>query len=396
MPDKQKDLAKQLAYEQGIKEKISVAILNDKLTVDIGNNIVVNLDESQETELGMEYNLVLEKMSVGKAIREKKGNKVNIKLNMKMISEKMQSEAVKKIETQKSIDNGTVNSKDSNALRLEIEQGLKNGNAVRMEIDREISTTENMRMFIQRAWGISAQDLYRVRGKDSHSFKYVVKTSNSKEPYKEIDLSHNIEGKNSRQKIWVMQDGVLKEKTVDSLLIRGEYGIATDVADGVMSENTRTYLAIRTPRGEYIAIAAGQKSGINRNTTGNSIEKDFMSRENSVYDLEDIIKAAQIAEQIYGFNKDGKLTAKEVEFVRRLKVDKNMNDKEVINAVDTIIALKEMGYEQNDIKRILSAQNKDEIEKLAKDVDGESIGEDSQKLPGGGIRTRGGGNPHDQ
>ena len=395
MQDKQKDLAKQLAYEQGIKEKISVAILNDKSTVDIGNNVIVNLDEAQETELGKEYDLILEQEVVGSAVREKKSNRVNIKLNMRMIAEKTQSETRKRIQTQKSIDNGTVDPNDSNALRLEVEQGLKNGNAVRMEIDREISSTENMRMFVQRAWGISAKEIYRIRDKkDSHSFKYVAKIGNQN--YETINLSTRSEGKNSNQKIWVMDKGALKSKTVDSLLIRGEFAIATDVPDSTLSSNTTTYLTQRTPRGEYIAIAAGQKSGINRNTTGNKIEKDFMSRENSVYELEDIIMAAQLAEQIYGFNKDGKLTAKEVEIVRMLKIDKNMDDTEVKDAVDIVIELKEMGYEKSDMKKILSAKSKEEILNLAKQVDEEAIGDDSQKLPGGGIRTRGGGNPHDQ
>lgn len=395
MQDKQKDLAKQLAYEQGIKEKISVAILNDKSTVDIGNNVIVNLDEAQETELGKEYDLILEQEVVGSAVREKKSNRVNIKLNMRMIAEKTQSETRKRIQTQKSIDNGTVDPNDSNALRLEVEQGLKNGNTVRMEIDREISSTENMRMFVQRAWGISAKEIYRIRDKkDSHSFKYVAKIGNQN--YETINLSTRSEGKNSNQKIWVMDKGALKSKTVDSLLIRGEFAIATDVPDSTLSSNTTTYLTQRTPRGEYIAIAAGQKSGINRNTTGNKIEKDFMSRENSVYELEDIIMAAQLAEQIYGFNKDGKLTAKEVEIVRMLKIDKNMDDTEVKDAVDIVIELKEMGYEKSDMKKILSAKSKEEILNLAKKVDEEAIGDDSQKLPGGGIRTRGGGNPHDQ
>ena len=277
-----------------------------------------------------------------------------------------------------------------------IEQGLINGNAVEMEIDREISTSENMRMFVKRAWGVSADKIYRVRGKDPHSFKYVAKTYDSKKPYKQLNLSHHYEGRNSNQKIWLMDNGVLKQKAVDSLLMKGNYGIATDIPESAMSDNTRTYLAIRTPSGEYIAIAAGQKSGVNRNTTGNMIEKDYMSRENSVYDLENIILSAKLAEQIYGFNKDGKLTVNEVEFVRRLKIDKNMDDKEIIDTVDTIIALKEMGYERNEIKRILSAQKKNEIEKLAKEIDKKSKDNDSQKLPGGGIKTLGQENPHDQ
>ena len=397
MQDKQKDLAKQLAYEQGIKEKISVAILNDKSTVDIGNNVIINLEEVQETDLGNEYNLVLEKRVVGRAVREKKNNKVNIKLNMRMITEKTQEDIRKKIQTQKSIDKGTVNSNDSNALKLEIEQGLKNGNAIRMDIDREISSTENMRMFVQRAWGISSQEIYKVRDpKDYHNIKYVAKTTSASKQFQEINVPKRNEGTNPNQKIWLMEDGKLKEKTVDNIIVKGRYAIVEDVPDSVMSQTRRTYLAIRTPGENYIAIAAGQKHGINRNTSSNSVQKDFMSRENTVYEIEDVAEAAILAERIYGITEDGKLTTEEVEMVRVLRIDKNMNDTEVTNAVGVIIGLKEMGYEKGDIEKILTAKNKEEILKLAKKVDEETIGEDSPKLPGGGVRTRGGGNPHDQ
>lgn len=407
MPDKEKDLAKQLAYEEAIKQKIAIAILNDEETVSIGDDIVLELGKILETETGEEYNIALEQSYIGKAVKDKKTNRVNIYLNMKMIEEKTQSETRKRIKTQNDIDEGTVDSRDSRALELEAMQGLKNGNAVRMEIDREISSTENMRMFVKRAWGIDAVEIYEVKDKkDRNAFKYVAKTEDGS--YKKIDLSTRREGTNSRQQIWVMNNGKLEKKTVNSLLMKGEFAIATDVADNVATKTRTRYLVQRTPRGEYIAIAAGQKSGVNRNTTGDKIEKDFMSRENSVYDLEYIIKAALLAEKMYGFNKDGKLTSKEVEIVRTLKIDKNMNDEEVRDTVETIVELQEMGYDEGDIEKILTAKSKKEILDLVVKVDDrleddvvekkDIIREDEeeQKLPGGGTRNRGGGNPHEE
>ena len=94
-----------------------------------------------------------------------------------------------------------------------------------------------------------------------------------------------------------------------------------------------------------------------------------MARGRSVYELEDIIEAAKLAEQIYALNKDGKLTTREVEMVKKFKIDKNMDNKEVFDAVTLVAELKDMGYECNEIKTILSARNKEEIMKLAKEVD---------------------------
>lgn len=169
-----------------------------------------------------------------------------------------------------------------------------------------------------------------------------------------------------------MENGTLKEKKVDSLLLKGNYGIATDLPESVASQNTKTYLVSRTPSGQYIAIATGQKSGVNRNTSGDVLQKSMMARGRSVYELENIIEAAGMAEQIYALNKDGKLTTREVEMVKKFKIDRNMDDKEVFDAVTLVADLKDMGYECNEIKTILSARNKEEIMKLAKEVDDHS------------------------
>lgn len=366
----EKDLDMLLAKQQEIQEEIANAIREgkEKVNIDFGGRVIINIkllnsiDEKENYEFNSDDDLI-----TGKVTRNKKDIDVDVDFDKKRIHARMDQERYKNRRIEEDIKDHTVDSNNQEALKKEIETGLKNGNAHEMEIDREFSESENMRMFVRRAWGITADNIYRVKGKDPHDFKYVAKTTSGK--YQEIPLSTQSEGTNSRQNIFVMENGKLKEKEVDSLLLRGRYGIATDLAENVASQNTRTYLVSRTPSGEYIAIAAGQKSGVNRNTSGDELQKKYMGRGRSVYELEDTIEAAKLAEQIYALNKDGKLTTREVEMVKKFKIDKNMDNKEVFEAVTLVAELKDMGYECNEIKTILSARDKEEIIKLAKEVD---------------------------
>ena len=384
------DYAQDLKIQAKIEEAIELAILQNKETIslDDGKSIIVlrvvmgKERDSYDVFLGNKNLVTVKRDSNGKISYQ------GYKLDLNKLQNKHNADQIRIVETakqreqmklKKQVSKGSEvpKTKQSEALKIEMEQKIKSGKAVQMDSDREVSTTENMRMFVQRAFRVSAQEIYRVQGNDSHSFKYVAKTSNPDKPYEEIDLSHHREGTNSMQKIWIMEDGKLKEKTVDSMLLKGNYAIATDVADNTLTGHTRTYLAARTPNGKYIAIAAGQKQGVHRNTSGNSIQKDFMSRENTVYDLEDVVESAVLAEKIYGFNKDGKLTAKEIEIVRRFKFDKNMDDKEVVNIINAISLLREMGYEHNEIREIIddvkdAPQSKQATIKLAQNVQNEN------------------------
>ena len=370
----EKDLALLLAKQQEIKNKILDAIREGKEQVDVdfyGEKTIVNvkllesIDEYKEkhvfyTDDKSIYGVVLEN-------KKTKSRKIDIDFDEKKIHAKMDEHRRKERDLDRDINKNRVDGKDSEALQKQVENGLKNGRATEMETDREISESENMRMFVKRAWRIDANKIYRVKGKDPHDFKYVAKTNSGK--YEEIDLSTQREGRNTRQSIWLMENGQLKEKKVDSLLLRGRYGIATDIPESVTSQNTRSYLVTREPGGRYIAIAASQKRGVHRNTSDDKLQKSYGARARSVYELGDIIDAAQIAEQIYALNKDGKLTTKEAEMVKEFKIDKNMDDKEIFEAVTLVVELKDMGYECDEMKRILSARDKDEIVKLAKEVD---------------------------
>lgn len=388
-----KNLAQDLKKEDKIKKAIELALLNDKreVVLDDGKSTIklnlmrIKTDPAEEDEES--YSVWIdEDTKMADVSKSKKGLKWNYynsdvakkipsTFDLKSARIIAEDEQRKNVQMKKTVDRGNVlktsNETDKQkALKYQIESGLKTGRATEMEINREFSESENMRMFIKRAWNISPTNIYRVQGKDTHDFKYVARTTSGK--YQEIPLSTQSEGRNSSQSIFVMENGTLKEKKVDSLMLRGNYGIATDLPESVASQNTKTYLVSRTPRGQYIAIAAGQRYGVNRNTSGDESQKSMMARGRSVYELEDIIDAAKMAEQIYALNKDGKLTTREVEMVKKFKIDKNMDDKEVFNAVTLVADLKDMGYECNEIKTILSARSKEEIMKLAKEVDDHS------------------------
>lgn len=391
----EKNLAKDLKNEDKIKKAIELALLNNKNKVSLEDGkSVIDLElmkietDTSEADAERFYVWIDEDTKMADVTKTKNLIKYNyynsgvakripsyFDINRAKII--AQNEQRENIEMKKTIERGndpksisSDKTKQQEAMAYQIERGLATGRVTEMEVNREFSESENMRMFVQRAWGISSQRIFRVPGKNTHDFKYVAKTTSGK--YKEIPLSTRSEGRNSSQSIFVMDNGILKEKKVDSLLLRGNYGIATDLPESAASQNTKTYLVSRTPSGQYIAIAAGQKSGVNRNTSGDVLQKRMMARGRSVYELEDIIEAAKMAEQIYALNKDGKLTTKEVEMVKKFKVDRNMNDQEVFDSVTLVAELKDMGYECNEIKTILSARNKDEIMKLAKEVEDHS------------------------
>lgn len=397
----EKNLAKNLEQDDRIKKAIELALLNDKgkVILDDGKSTIelnlmkIESDIAQNDE-DTYFVWIDEDTKIAEVAKSKNGIKFNYYnsnvakkipsnfdvMRARIIAEQKQRENIKmqgNIEKGNNLESiSSDETKQQDAMKYQIKRGLETGRVTEMEIDREFSESENMKMFVNRAWGISSNNIYRVQGKDSHDFKYIAKTTSGK--YKDIPLSTQSEGRNSSQSIFVMENGTLKEKKVDSLMLKGNYGIATDLPESVASQNTKTYLVSRTPKGQYIAIASGQKSGVNRNTSGDEIQKSMMARGRSVYELEDIIEATKIAEQIYGLNKDGKLTTREVEMVKRFKVDRNMNDKEIFETVELVADLKDMGYECNEIKTILSARSKEEIMKLAKEVDDHSKDSDGK------------------
>lgn len=370
------EIATLMQIQYDIQNKIMEAINNPnaskEVTIGIDDTtVIIRLldDEDGNYRMESDNNIVTGMVTVDKETKKVRSYRdVDVDFDQKRIHEILDRERNYERGIQKDIKKGTVDKNDSHALQMEVERGLKGGNALEMELDREHSESETMRMFIKRAWGISANKGFRVQeGSDPHNFKFVVRSSNGS--YQELDLSSRREGRNTNQTIWLVENGQFKEKKVDSLLLNGRYGIATDLPEHVASQNTRSYLVTRTPNGQYFAIAAGEKRGVNRTLSGDELQKHQGARGRSVYELKDIMKAADTAEQIFAFNKDGKLTTREVEMVKEFKIDKNMDNDEVFEAVSLVVELKDMGYKCEEMKTILSARSKEEIIDLAKKVD---------------------------
>ena len=358
--DNQKDLALLLAKQQEIQRKIANAIRDKKETVNIdflGEKTIINvklLEEINEYEKQYKFEEQLGK-AFGTAIEKKGKINVDVDFNQEKLKAHIKQDFERREERSDIHDAKahTVQKGDQGALAKEVKIGLKTGDAISMDMDREFSSSENMRMFVKRAWKIDAKEIYRVKGKDPHDFKYIAKTGNSKEPYKELDLSSHREGHNSRQKIWLIENGELKEKTVDSIMMKGNYAIATDKPDNVMTGHTKTYLVSRTYNGRYLAVAGEEKKGVNRSPKRDDKEKDLTQRSKTKWEIEDVIESAMLAEKVGALIKDNKLSTGEVEAVKELKIDRNMDDKEVVDTINAVSIMKEYGYGEKQIKKAL-------------------------------------------
>lgn len=396
----QKELAKLLKKQQEIEQKIADAIREGKETVDIGNKTILNvklLEDSENGEKSIDsYNIESKNKSItARAQKDKKTRKVDVDVDFdtRAVKEYMDNKRRKEIEDQRKIKKHEVKETQSDLLKKEIEQKKRTGNAIPIELHREITDTVNMHMFISRKCGVSCKNLYRVKGKDSHDFKYVAENSSGK--YEVLDLTSRNEGRNPYQKIWLMKDGKMQEKTVDSIMLKGNFGIATDFADNVASQHTTSYLIQRLPNGQYLGIAAAEKSGVNRTPSGNDTQKDITSLK-SKYQMQDYVKAADAAKLMDSLMMDNKLTTEEVKLVQVLQKDKNLTDNQTSDALDTIITLRGMGFECSEIKNMMNqVKNGNDLEKMEEKIDdikkdGNSKEEVEQKLPGTGRidRTR--------
>ena len=402
----EKEINKLLELQREIETEVAKAINENRSSATVGNRIILIIQDPEDDpndENILEYKAVSEQGSIEVTTKkDKKTGKildVDVDFDIKTVNIILDNERRKELENNRRVEKHLVGSRESDLLKKEVEMGLKKGDAALMDTRRENTKTETVGMFLSRAFGErDVDELYKVKGRGSHDFKYVIKKSNG--TYKTLDLSTKSEGTNTRQKIWLMKDGKLEEKTVDSLLLKGRYGIATDMPENVATSNTTSYMVQRLPNGQYLAVEMAQARGINRNTSGNLIQKELMSRSKSRRQMEDTVQEAELAKQIEPIMKDGILTTEELELVKKLKEDKNMNNSEVRMTVDTIVSLKDMGFSCDEIKPMLENWEKNEIkavsEKIKKgDISKSEIEEEDQKLPGGGSRNRGYDPKHD-
>ena len=368
MEENQKDIATYEKKIEEISEQINIAILNDKdyVQIDDGKSVIhVNVSKSLEKKGSYDVKFG------GKTIATvKKGDKVpteRIKQEMSKYRERMDlnniNAAIGRTPTEKEKLN-----KESIRTEKELKEALKEGRAEKLRTGREITAAgEDLSLMLNRMFGERAHEVYRVRDKnDSHKFKYIGKGNDG--TYFEPKGSRANEGTNARQKCWVLnRDGTFEQKTVDDMKVFGKYVMATDI--NTVTDDTKTLVGQRTPRGEYILMPALDHRIAD--TSANSNIKDVLARGNSVWEIDDVILAAKLGNTIRGTKKDGKLSAEEVEFIKKLKKEGVSDEKvkRIVNAVLIVGELKDQGLNDASIKAILDTVDSvaDQIEELKKE-----------------------------
>lgn len=156
-----------------------------------------------------------------------------------------------------------------------------------MDLDREFTDTDTLRKWVKDVLHESPEKVYR-RQTGAHDFEYMAEINGE---YKPLELSTDLEGKNTRQEVYILkEDGTLELDEVDSLLLTkdGTYGIATKVPDGVSTDMTKSFSVTRTKDGKYLATQLIEKSGQNRDPKLPG--KEIGDRTQSVYKKEDFIE----------------------------------------------------------------------------------------------------------
>lgn len=365
MEENEKNLAVDEKRIEDIIEEINIAILNDKdhIAIDDGRS-VISINISRHLDKKDKYDV---EFGGKKIATVKKGEKIPSDSLKKEIQRYQSSFSFDKANN--GLGRNTTEKERANPeslkLEAELKQAMKEGRVTKLRGGREITAAgEDISLMMKRMFGERAHEIYRVRDKsDSHKFKYIGK-SNSGE-YFEPKGSRANEGSNSRQKCWVQNsNGVFEKKTVDDMKVYGKYVMATDIADSVVTDNTRTLVGQRTPRGEYILMPALDHRIADTSSNGNV--KDNLARGNSIWEIDDVILAAELGNTIRGTKKDGKLSADEVEFIRKLKKEGLADEKvkRIVNAVLIVGELKDQGLNDTSIKAIL-----DTVDSTAKQID---------------------------
>lgn len=159
-----------------------------------------------------------------------------------------------------------------------------------MDLGREFTDEEDLREYIRATLKISVDRLYRVKT-GPHQFKYMGEKDGE---YIELDLTEQYEGTNTRQKVYIVQEGgevTLEE--VDSLLLTkdGNHGIATKNADVGSTDVTKSFAVTRERGGKYVATQLIEKSGQNRDPRLPG--KDLFDRGRGIEDVEDTIDSIE-------------------------------------------------------------------------------------------------------
>lgn len=313
------DLAIEQAFEQMIENEINIAIKNNKTEATIKLNdggkavITIKIEKATKPEayriymqghhfasidMNGEYNYRMKLKDIEKATPEISITKAIAAYNARTRQEKL--------------GDGS----DSAKLQKELEKAKKEGRAEPIRTGREITSGESLSELTNRMFGEKMHEVYRIRGEDAHSFKYVGLNNAGK--YVEFGGSTKHEGTNPDQKVYILTTtGKLEEKTVDHLTTNGKYAIATDIPDSAIADRTRTLVGNRLPSGRYLFIEALDSR--NASASNNKFVKDFLTRGESQYRMEDVANDLELAQKIRALNLDGSVTAEELELVIKLK-----------------------------------------------------------------------------
>jgi len=348
------DLAIEQAFEQMIENEINIAIKNNKTEATIKLNdggkavITIKIEKATKPEayriymqghhlasidMNGEYNYRMKLKDIEKATPEISITKAIAAYNARTRQEKL--------------GDGS----DSAKLQKELEKAKKEDRAEPIRTGREITSGESLSELTNRMFGEKMHEVYRIRGKDAHSFKYVGLNNAGK--YVEFGGSTKHEGTNPDQKVFILTTaGKLEEKTVDHLMTNGKYAIATDIPDSAIADRTRTLVGNRLPSGRYLFIEALDSR--NASASNNKFVKHFLTRGESQYRMEDVADAIELAQKIRGLNSDGSVTAEELELVVKLK-EKGYDGDEINDVINFIHDLSSKELDNTKIRAILDS-----------------------------------------
>lgn len=358
----QKDKALEEAFEAMVNEKIANSKRNNKdeavITLKDGKGAVILVKIQKDTKPDA-YKIFMQGHSLASI---SSNGKYKYALPLRHIDkETPQFSIARAIAIQNARMQQKENPTNSSAkTEKELNQAMKEGRTEVIRTGREITDGEDFHMLAQRMFGVDAYEVYRVRGKDAHGFKYIAKTTSGE--YKEFGGTTTREGTNPLQKIHILKkDGTIEEKQVDHLLTNGRYAIATDIPDSAISDRPRTLIGNILQSGEYLFIEALDSR--NASASENMMIREMIDRSVSRLKLEDIGSAIELAKRIRGITQDSKISVEEIELVKKLR-ENGYDDEEIFTTIDTIHDLKEEGLKDTEIKAIL-----DSVETTAKQIE---------------------------
>lgn len=327
------DLAIEQSFEQMIENEIALAEIKGEKVATITlkeGKATINIKIEKGSEPG-DYTIYMQGYPI--ANRKSNGKDVNYSYTRNLryvddfITEFNIEEAIR-------VHNKKMQEKNDSSAKLqkELEQAIKDGKAEPIRTGREITSGEPLSELTNRMFGDKMHEVYRIRGNDAHSFKYVGLNNAGK--YVEFGGSTKHEGTNPDQKVFILTTaGKLEEKTVDHLTTNGKYAIATDIPDSAIADRTRTLVGNRLPSGRYLFIEALDSR--NASASNNEFVKEILTRGESQYDMEVLIDVMELSPKIEALNSDGVIQSEEIELALKLR-NEGYNDDEITTVINYI------------------------------------------------------------